>query len=163
MTANAYQLGTAREANRRAVAKAATRARLIDAARFLFINAGYFGTGIRDIADRMKMSTGAVFANIDTKAGLWVAAMGGDAPDERLAEEVALVQALRPGWAWQLRFTGTEHLASLNAPHYRPLSDAGKDIYFGRASTPAEALRQARIDAERGDAARATRAGGGRA
>jgi AcrR family transcriptional regulator len=140
--------------NRRDQAKAATRAKVIDGARFLFSNAGYFSTSIRDIADRIGMSTGAVFANVSDKAALWRLAMGGPAPSEGLAEEVALVQALRPGWGWVLRFNGAEHIAALTPPHTAALALPASQHYSGRGASPAEALRQARISAERGDADR---------
>lgn len=144
-------------ANKREAAKLRTLARLIDAARFLFTNVGYFDTGIRDIAKRMGMSTGAVFANVADKAALWRLAMGGPAPSEALAEEVALLQALRPGWGWVLRFNGAEHLAGLTPPDFRPNALPPCAAYSGRGACPAEALRQARLEAERHDADRGGR------
>lgn len=140
-----------RPGNKRVRAKAATVARLKTAARFLFTNVGYFDVGIRDIAQRMGMSTGSVFSNVPDKAALWRLAMGGPAPSERLAEEVALLQALRPGWGWVLRFNGKEHLAGLTPPDFRPKALPPTAAYSGRGDCPAEALRQARLEAERHD------------
>ena len=137
---------------RRGAAKASTRVRLIAAARFLFTSAGYFGVGTRDIARRMGMSTGAVFNHVEGKQALWRLAMGGPPPSEALAEEVALIQALRPGWSWVLRFNGKEHLASLTPPDWRPTALPPTRAHSGRGDSPAEALRQARIEADRHDA-----------
>lgn len=144
----------ARVGNKRQRARATTLIRLKDAARFLFTNVGFFETGIREIADRMGMSTGAVFANIKGKEALWTLAMGGPAPDTDLAEQVALIQAQRPGWGWVLRFNGAEHLAALTPPQTTALALPAAHHYPGRGATPAEALRQARLCAERGDADR---------
>lgn len=138
--------------NKRQRAKASTRAKAAEAARFLFANVGYFSTGIRDVAARMGMSTGAVFATVSDKAALWRLAMGGPAPSEQLAEEVALIQALRPGWSWVLRFNGREHLAGLTPPDFRPEAMPPSRAHSGRGDSPAEALRQARLEAERHDA-----------
>lgn len=63
----------------RAVAKAATRARVLEAARVGFNTLGYERTTIRDIARMAGMSTGAVFANFTDKAALY-AALYGHAP-----------------------------------------------------------------------------------
>lgn len=140
--------------NKRERAKASTRTRLIAAARFLFTNSGYFAVGTRDVARRMGMSTGAMFAQVTGKEALWALAMGGPPPDVRLAEEVALLQALRPGWSWVLRFNGQEHLAGLTPPDFRPNALQPNRAHSGRGETPAEALRQARLEAERHDADR---------
>lgn len=140
--------------NRRQQAKAQTRERVLDAARFLFANSGYFTVTMRDVARRMQMSTGAIFATVADKAALWTAAMGGPAPDARLAEEVALIQALRPGWTWQLRSDGQQHLAMLMAPTLPPFTSPTTDCYPGHGDSPAEALRQARLSAERHDSDR---------
>ena len=146
------QLDTLRKGpNRRQLAKAATRARLIAAARELFTEVGYFDTGIRDIAAAMNMSTGAVFNQVEDKAALWRLAMGGPAPSEALAQEVALIMAQRPGWSWLLRFNGEEYLAALVPPAYLPdLLASG-----ARGDSPAAALHMARLVAERRGAAAA--------
>jgi AcrR family transcriptional regulator len=67
--------------NRRQQAKARTRTKMIEAARKLWAEPGsYERVGIREIAAEMGMSTGAVFANIASKADLWREAMGYEPP-----------------------------------------------------------------------------------
>lgn len=67
--------------NKRQIAKAATRAKLIAAARKLWAEPGtYEAVGIREIAAEMGMSPGAVFANVASKADLWRLAMGYEPP-----------------------------------------------------------------------------------
>lgn len=134
--------------NRRSRAKAATQAKMVEAAAFLFANTGYFAVGVRDIAKRMGMSTGAVFANVTSKEQLWTLAVGGRAPDPALAEEVALLEAQRPGWRWSLHFTRKIYVASLWGDG-NPLLDHDTHHASGKGDTPAEALRQARIQADR--------------
>lgn len=138
---------TRRERSRRE-----TRRRVMDAARFLFLNVGYFDTTIRDVAQRAGRSTGAVFANVQDKAELWREACGGPAPSEKLAEEAALIMAAFPGWRWSLNAVqGGEFVASILTPDWRPIEpgrNAGR-MFHGRATCPAEALRQSRIEAER--------------
>lgn len=56
---------------RRSEAKAATRARVLEAARVGFSTLGYERTTIRDIAHMAEMSTGAVFANFSDKEALY--------------------------------------------------------------------------------------------
>lgn len=59
--------------NRRQVAKARTRVKVLEAARNLFAERGYDAATIRDIAKGAGMSTGAVFANFQDKAELFEA------------------------------------------------------------------------------------------
>lgn len=59
--------------NRRQVAKARTRLKVLEAARNLFAERGYDAATIRDIAKGAGMSTGAVFANFQDKAELFEA------------------------------------------------------------------------------------------
>lgn len=67
--------------NKRQIAKAATRAKMIAAARTMWAEPGtYEAIGIREIAEEMGMSTGAVFANVASKADLWRIAMGYEPP-----------------------------------------------------------------------------------
>lgn len=67
--------------NRRAQAKAATRAKCIAAARKLWAEPGtYESVGIREIAAEMGMTTGSIFANFTGKADLWRTAMGYEPP-----------------------------------------------------------------------------------
>lgn len=58
--------------NRRAMAKALTRAKVRNAAEILFDTVGYEKATIRDIAAKAGMSTGAVFANFKDKLALYV-------------------------------------------------------------------------------------------
>ena len=72
---------TAKKPNRRDVAKAATRAKLIKAARDLWSEPGtYERIGIREIAAGAGVSTGAIFANWSGKEALWREAMGYEPP-----------------------------------------------------------------------------------
>lgn len=135
--------------NRRARAKQATEARLRDAARFLFVNVGYFDTTIRDVAGRMGMSTGAVFNHTEDKPGLWRLVMGGPPPSAKLAEEVALVEAALPDWGYLVRKERAgRYYASLSTPDYHPLKPGGF-LAVGRGDSPASAVRAARIEVER--------------
>lgn len=134
--------------NRREVAKDVSRVKLMTAARFLFTHVGYFGTGVRDIAQRMGMSVGAIWNHAEDKDHLWRMAMGGPAPSLQLAEEVALVLALRPGWRWLIRFDGSRYLTNLTSPDYNPMQNGGL-IFSGQGDSPAAALREVRIAADR--------------
>lgn len=63
--------------NKRDLAKRATQARAIEAARRLWAEPGsYNENGIREIAKAMGNSTGAVFASFTDKADLWWSAFG---------------------------------------------------------------------------------------
>jgi AcrR family transcriptional regulator len=63
-------------ATRRAEAKVATRAKVLDAAKVLFEAGGYEAATIRSIAHVAGMSTGAVFANFASKAEVYRALYG---------------------------------------------------------------------------------------
>lgn len=79
----------ARPLNRRQVAKARTRGKVIESSRRLFAQRGYDAATIRDIAREAGMSTGAVFANFQDKSELF---------DTVLAEDLArLAEALTRG------------------------------------------------------------------
>jgi len=56
---------------RRALAKQQTREKVLQAAREMFIERGYEGATIRDIARAAGMSTGAVFASFTDKPELF--------------------------------------------------------------------------------------------
>lgn len=60
----------------RTEAKAATRGKVLEAARRCFDAVGYEAATIRDIAARAGLSTGAVFANFAGKADLYLAVYG---------------------------------------------------------------------------------------
>lgn len=63
---------------RRAMAKQQTRQKVLEAAREMFIERGYEGATIRDIARAAGMSTGAVFASFTDKPELFDAILGED-------------------------------------------------------------------------------------
>jgi AcrR family transcriptional regulator len=63
---------------RRAIAKQQTREKVLQAARDLFIERGYEGATIRDIARAAGMSTGAVFASFADKNELFDAILHDD-------------------------------------------------------------------------------------
>lgn len=63
---------------RRAMAKQQTREKVLQAARDLFIERGYEGATIRDIARAAGMSTGAVFASFADKTELFDAILNDD-------------------------------------------------------------------------------------
>lgn len=147
MTAEPVITGRVRP-NQRQLAKAATVEKLIEAAAFLFANQGFFAVGVRDIARRMGMSPGALYANVGGKDALWRLALGGRAPDPALAEEVALLEARRPGWRWSLQGMGSGYVASVSSGG-QALLEHDVISATGRGDTPAEAVRQARIQADR--------------
>ena len=63
---------------RRALAKQQTREKVLQAARDLFVERGYEGATIRDIARAAGMSTGAVFASFADKNELFDAILSDD-------------------------------------------------------------------------------------
>lgn len=145
-----------RELNRRDRAKARTLAKVKEAARFLFVNVGYEATTIRDLAARIGMSTGAVFSAFpDGKDQIWAEVMACPPPTLHLAEEIAMMQALRPDWLYILRYTGSEHVAQVHGPGWKPLQPDSAPMFMGRAASAGEAMRQARLAAERHDGRRA--------
>ncbi len=78
--------------NRRQLAKAATREKLIIVARALWDEPGsYEAATIRVIAKAAGMSTGAIFANFVGKEDLWREAMGYEPP----VDSAAVRQVLR--------------------------------------------------------------------
>lgn len=65
--------------NKRQLAKAETREKVLKAARDLWAEPGSYERGtIRQIAQAAGMSTGAIFANFKGKADLWAAALETD-------------------------------------------------------------------------------------
>lgn len=83
--------------NRRQLAKAATRARILAAAQTLFRTRTYAEVSIRLIARTAGLSTGSMFASFADKADLWRVAMGCEPPLDGPATRAAplLVSALR--------------------------------------------------------------------
>lgn len=144
-----------RKPNARDRARARTIAKVKEAARFLFVNKGYEATTVRDLGARIGMSTASVYSNFpEGKDQLWSEVMGVPPPTLHLAEEIALLQALRPDWRYVLRFTGSEHIAQIHGPDWKPLQPDSDPMFMGRAASPGEALRQARLAAERHDGRR---------
>jgi AcrR family transcriptional regulator len=74
----------------RAAGKERSRRKLLDAAKRLFMERGYDGATVRDIAAAANLSTGAVFASFSDKADLFNEVLLADCPTqmERM-EEVA--------------------------------------------------------------------------
>lgn len=138
--------------NRRQQARAATRQKLLASARTLFLSVGYASATIRDLAAHMGMSTGAVFSQVEDKEELWRLAMGGPAPSPDVAEEIALLLALYPGWGWVLRRNPDGAFAcALSTPGYRPAIGAhgGEGaVWVGSGMCPASAIRAARAAEE---------------
>lgn len=152
---HAHRLVAQARPNRRDLAKQRTLAKVRDGARFMFANLGFEATTIRDLARRIGMSTGAVFACYPDKAAIWADVMASPPPTLHLAEEIALLTALRPNWRWIVRYTGSEHVAEVHGPDWKPLQPDGAPMFVGRSASPGEALRQARLAAERHDGRRA--------
>lgn len=74
---------TAEITNKRIIAKMATRKRVLDAARSVWASPGSYDVkGIRDVAGFAGLSTGAVFANFESKEALWRAAFSCPAPTD---------------------------------------------------------------------------------
>jgi AcrR family transcriptional regulator len=138
--------------NRRQQAKARTRQKLVETARRLFLAGGYFDTTMRDIARAMGMSTGAIFAQVDTKEALWRLAIGGPAPSTQLAEQVALLEAEHPDWPYLLRkevaregaATLIRWVCVLTSPDYNPAVLGKGVIITTRGEAPASAIYAAR-------------------
>jgi AcrR family transcriptional regulator len=78
---------------RRAMAKQQTRGKVLEAARDLFIERGYEGATIRDIARAAGMSTGAVFASFADKNELFDAILNDDFTALREPMQEAVVGA----------------------------------------------------------------------
>jgi AcrR family transcriptional regulator len=89
------EVTAAPSANRRVLSKQRTRAKVLEAARALFIERGYEAATVRDIARRADMSTGAVFANFQDKSDLFEAVIADDF--DRVAEAMREVAAKPQG------------------------------------------------------------------
>ena len=119
---------------KRELSKAATRQKVIAAAKALWAEPGsYHQNGIRDLADAMGMSTGAVFANFETKADVWRAAFGTEPPVDshmtRLgAEAVEIVKRIALLDESDLIFAATGHADLAHQVHF----------FRGRADMAAE-------------------------
>lgn len=87
--------------NKRQLAKAATRAKLIEVARALWAEpCTYEAVTIRVIAKAAGKSTGAIFANWSGKEDLWREAMGFEPPvDSAEVREALKERAAVDRWA----------------------------------------------------------------
>lgn len=109
---------------KREKAKAATRQKVITAAKALWAKPGsYHQNGIRDLADAMGMSTGSVFSNFESKDDVWRAAFGCEPPvDSHLtrlgAEAVEIVKRIALLDEADLIFTATGHAELAYQVHF---------------------------------------------
>ena len=63
---------------KRSLAKAETSRKVLEGARLMFEERGYEGTTMRDLADSIDMSTGAIFASFPSKSHLLLALLTQD-------------------------------------------------------------------------------------
>jgi AcrR family transcriptional regulator len=77
--------------------KAATRERLLDAARTVFAASGFHGASVEEIAAAAGFSTGALYSNFDGKEDLFLALMEREIDEH--AREIAAAVAARPSVA----------------------------------------------------------------
>lgn len=97
----------------RAAGKARSRRKLLEAAKQLFMERGYHGATVRDIASAAGLSTGAVFASFSDKADLFNEVLLADTAEqlEEMAQAIAaqgrieerLLRLLSAAYAYQLR------------------------------------------------------------
>lgn len=135
-----------RSLNRRELAKAASRARVIDAAREAFTGAGYAQSTMREIAAMAGLSTGAIFNSFNSKEELWTAVFGGPPPDLALADQVARIAGELPTHNWTLSSHDGSCFASVHTRDFHPVEGTGKS-FAARRGSPAEALDAARAAA----------------
>lgn len=123
--------------SKRELSKAATRQKVIAAAKALWAEPGsYHQNGIRDLADAMGMSTGSVFSNFESKDDVWRAAFGCEPPvDSHLtrlgAEAVEIVKRIALLDESDLIFTATGH------------SELAHQVHFFRGKADMAAMLQA--------------------
>lgn len=128
--------------------KSETIQMIVTAGRFLFTHVGYFDVRFGDVAARAGVALNTVRAHFNDKADLWREAMHCPPPDPRLAEEVALAAVTCPDQPVQIYAHGLRCRASIGNPA-RILTVQGAAAFSGEGTTPAEAMRQARISADR--------------
>src|SRR5665213_2539566 len=80
----------------RQAGKARSRQSLLQAAKALFVQHGYEGATMREIASRAGLSTGAVFASFADKADLFDAVLRADAEVQAEAMRRAAAASPRP-------------------------------------------------------------------
>lgn len=128
--------------------KTRTIGQILDAARFLYANVGYFSIGFGAVADRAGVTLNTVRRYFPDKPALWREAMLCAPPDPRVAEEIALAAVWCPDQPVQIYAHGVRCRASIGNPA-RALTVPAAAAFSGEGPTPAEALRQARISADR--------------
>jgi len=99
--------------NRRQLAKAQTRAKVLDAGKCLFEEVGYERATIRAVARRAGFSTGAVFANFADKTELYRAVY--DQAPITPEQGLTLVAALREAEAFMAGFEGDTSQVNIDA------------------------------------------------
>lgn len=99
--------------NRRQLAKAQTRAKVLDAGKSLFEEVGYERATIRAVARRAGFSTGAVFANFADKTELYRAVY--DQAPITPEQGLTLVAALREAEAFMAGFEGDTSQVNIDA------------------------------------------------
>src|SRR5262245_59538205 len=85
--------------------KAATRTKVLDAAKILFEAGGYEAATIRSIAAVAGMSTGAVFASFTDKADVYRAVYGHSPLSPEQGRQLVAVlrgEAKRPAWLLEM-------------------------------------------------------------
>ena len=110
--------------NRRAENKARTRQKVLEAAKTLFMQRGYEGATMRDIASEAGLSTGALFANFTDKADLFneVILTDFEAQHTQIAEAMASAKSVKDKIVAMLSSGYTFHLSQL------PLLQAGISV-----------------------------------
>jgi AcrR family transcriptional regulator len=110
--------------NRRAENKARTRQKVLEAAKTLFMQRGYEGATMRDIASEAGLSTGALFANFTDKADLFNEVILTDFEDQhtRIAEAMAGAKSVKDKIVAMLSAGYIFHLSQL------PLLQAGISV-----------------------------------
>ena len=110
--------------NRRAENKARTRQKVLEAAKTLFMQRGYEGATMRDIAAEAGLSTGALFANFTDKADLFneVILTDFEIQHDQIAEAMAGAKSVKDKIVAMLSAGYTFHLSQL------PLLQAGISV-----------------------------------
>jgi AcrR family transcriptional regulator len=110
--------------NRRAENKARTRQKVLEAAKQLFMQRGYEGATMRDIAAEAGLSTGALFANFADKADLFneVILTDFEHQNEKITEALAGAKSVKDKIVAMLSAGYTFHLSQL------PLLQAGISV-----------------------------------
>lgn len=110
--------------NRRAENKARTRQKVLEAAKSLFMQRGYEGATMRDIAAEAGLSTGALFANFTDKADLFNEVILADfeTQHDKITEALAGAKSVKDKILAMMSAGYTFHLSQL------PLLQAGISV-----------------------------------